>query len=342
MFRGIIYQQVFGTAMGSPVSVVVANLVMEYVEEKALSSFPQKVRFWKRYVDDVCCSLPKGAVPPFLLHLNSIQPSIQFTCEMENDHHLPFLDIFLKHNLDGSISTSVYRKPTHTDQYLDFSSHHPLSHKAAVVKTLFTRSQALTSCAVGMREEQLKILKVLKLNHYPGSFVNGVYRRSPCVPSQDRQEVKKSIVLPYIHGLSEAIRRAFSITDVRVSFQPYSTLRQLLVHVKDPTPTHQLSDVVYSIPCKSCPDVYIGQTSRSLKTRIDEHKTAVKHAKCDVSAVAEHVWMKKHDVDFQSVSVLAHECNLHKRLLLESWFIRKSSTYNREMGSLVPTYNCLF
>ena len=38
-YQGVFYKQVFGTAMGSPVSVVVANLVMEDIESQALSSF---------------------------------------------------------------------------------------------------------------------------------------------------------------------------------------------------------------------------------------------------------------------------------------------------------------
>ena len=46
-FRGKVYQQVHGTAMGFPVSVVVANLVMEDVEERALDSFHSPPRFWK-------------------------------------------------------------------------------------------------------------------------------------------------------------------------------------------------------------------------------------------------------------------------------------------------------
>ena len=46
-FRGRIYQQVHGTAMGSPVSVVVANLVMEDIEQKALSTFHTPPRFWR-------------------------------------------------------------------------------------------------------------------------------------------------------------------------------------------------------------------------------------------------------------------------------------------------------
>ena len=44
-FRGRFYQQVFGTAMGSPVSVVVANLVMEDIEQQAISTFPRPPKF---------------------------------------------------------------------------------------------------------------------------------------------------------------------------------------------------------------------------------------------------------------------------------------------------------
>ena len=42
-FQGLFYEQVEGAAMGSPVSPIVANLYMEYLEQKALStaSHPQ-------------------------------------------------------------------------------------------------------------------------------------------------------------------------------------------------------------------------------------------------------------------------------------------------------------
>ena len=61
-FRGIVYQQIYGTAMGSPVSVVVTNLVMEDVDEGALSRFRSPLRFWKRYVDDVFTAVPRHFV----------------------------------------------------------------------------------------------------------------------------------------------------------------------------------------------------------------------------------------------------------------------------------------
>ena len=124
-----------------------------------------------------------------------------------------------------------------------------------------------------------------------------------------------------ISGFSEAVIQMFATIKVRVLFRPHNMLRRQLVRVKDPTPTLHTSNVVYSIPCKTCSSVYIGQTGRLLKTRVDEHKTAVKYARTEESVVAEHVWVHNHQVDFQSVSILARESNLHRRLALESWFI---------------------
>ena len=105
-YRGEVYQQVYGTAMGSPVSVTVANLVMEDVEQRALNACAFPPAFWKRYVDDTFTVLPKGQVQQFHAHLNSIEPTIKFTVEMEQEGSLPFLDTSVIRNCDGSLTTS--------------------------------------------------------------------------------------------------------------------------------------------------------------------------------------------------------------------------------------------
>ena len=53
---------------------------------------------------------------------------------------LSYIDVLISHNPERSINTTVYRKPTHTNMYLDLSFHHPLAHKIAIVQTLHTRS----------------------------------------------------------------------------------------------------------------------------------------------------------------------------------------------------------
>ena len=78
-------------------------------------------------------------------HLNSIEPSIQFTVERETDGKLLFLDTCVQRTIDGKLETVVYLKPTHADKYLSFNSHHPRRHKASVVTTLFQRAENLAS-----------------------------------------------------------------------------------------------------------------------------------------------------------------------------------------------------
>ena len=63
--------------------------------------------------------------------------------EEENNRELAFLDIFLKRN-SGKISVLVYNKPTHTDQYLHYSSHHQTSCKGSVVSSLVNRAYSLS------------------------------------------------------------------------------------------------------------------------------------------------------------------------------------------------------
>ena len=88
-----------------------------------------------------------------LAHTNSIDQNIQFTFEREQGYVIPFLDVMILHNDDGSLSTKVYRKPTHTDQYLQFSSHHHTAHKR-VVSTLLKRVASHCSMNSLIREER--------------------------------------------------------------------------------------------------------------------------------------------------------------------------------------------
>ena len=160
-----------GTAMGSPVLVTVANLVMEDVEERALTTAGAFPKFWKRYVDDTCMALPADQCKAFHAHVNSVKQCIQFTLERESDGKLLFLDLLLERRLDGSIFMSMFWKSPHTDRYLDFDSHHPLTHKTAVVHTLQYRARMLSSSVKARRDEESHLMDVLVRNGYPKNLV---------------------------------------------------------------------------------------------------------------------------------------------------------------------------
>ena len=130
----------------SRVSAVIANLYMEAFEEQAIESAPYKPKIRKpRYFDDTFTILDCGNVDRFLHHLNSQQPTIRFTMETEKESKIAFLDRSVSREPDGRLTTSVYRKPTHTDQYLAYDSHHPQSVKRGIVKCLYDRAKRLVT-----------------------------------------------------------------------------------------------------------------------------------------------------------------------------------------------------
>ena len=107
----------FGTPM-APLSPIIANMLMEDLEQRALTIFPNPPSIWVRYVDDVYAIMETEHIESFHQYLNTINSSIQFTKGIEASGSLAFLDVFLHREADGSFSTNVYRKPTHTGRYL--------------------------------------------------------------------------------------------------------------------------------------------------------------------------------------------------------------------------------
>ena len=73
-FQGKFYEQVEGTAMGSPLSPIVANIYMENFEVEAIRSAPNPPQFWKRYVDVTFTILQSSKKEEFLEYLTSIGP----------------------------------------------------------------------------------------------------------------------------------------------------------------------------------------------------------------------------------------------------------------------------
>jgi len=141
-YQGEFYEQTSGVAIGSPLSPIVVNLFMENFEKRALDSYPLKPTRWKRFIDDtnVLWLHGKEKLDKFFQHLNNISNDIKFTMELEENNSIPFLDVLINRKQDGSLGHTIYRKNTHTYNYLHSNSHHHPNQKLGVLKTLATRA----------------------------------------------------------------------------------------------------------------------------------------------------------------------------------------------------------
>ncbi|XP_072041861.1 uncharacterized protein [Amphiura filiformis] len=205
-FRGNIYRQKFGAAMGSPVSAIVANLYMEWLEQQAIATAPLDCapKYWRRYVDDVLEVIRKDTTEKLTDHLNKVDETgnIKFTYEEEKDCSIPFLDTLVVRKQDGSIKLLIYRKKTHTDQYLNFDSQHPLHQKLGVIRTLFDRMDSIVTEEEDKKEEEKKIRTALQNCGY-GAIQGGQWT----VLSSKCQQVRSRVTVQ---------RRALMITRQRV------------------------------------------------------------------------------------------------------------------------------
>ena len=168
-FNKKFYKQLQGAAMGSPVSPVIANIYMEHIESLAIPTLPTSIKWWFRYVDDDNSATREDQVNKLKEHLNSIDPHIKFTIELPGTDGLPFLDTLTKPT-PNSIESTVYRKPTHTDRYLDYNSNHPISAKICVIHTLIHRAKQVCSTPEFLAKEMDHLHKFLQDNHYPAQF----------------------------------------------------------------------------------------------------------------------------------------------------------------------------
>ena len=80
-YNGKHYKQIHGTAMGSPFSVVVLEVVMQDIEEQALETYSETLPLWLRYVDDAITTVHENKIDEFQEHLNKQNTNTQFTKE---------------------------------------------------------------------------------------------------------------------------------------------------------------------------------------------------------------------------------------------------------------------
>ena len=142
-------------------------------------------------------------------------------------------------NNDGSLQTKVYRKPTHTNQYLKWDSHHAISNKYSVISSLLHRAKNICSSQELLEQEQKQIQDALILCRYPMWAINRMKTKTSAPRNNrnnnqgSRPTCKSSITVPYNEGLSEAFKNLCKRYGIEVHFKSGKTIKDELVAPKD-------------------------------------------------------------------------------------------------------------
>jgi hypothetical protein len=253
--EGQFYNQEDGMAMGSSLSPIFADIFMEDFEERTLLSAPYKPRLWLRYVDDTFVIWPhdQPKLDSWLESLNNISPSIRLTMEKEINNKLPFLDVCVE-RIGNTLSTSVFRKSTHTGQYLNFNSNHPKHVKIGIAKCLFSRAGKICSTHDAKLIEFDRINKDLRDSGFPEPIIKKAIKDFQNKPDKPNANADKpsltTIVIPYVPSTSEKIRRIARQYNIRTAFKTNNTLRSHLTKTKPKRDYQETKNCIYSIRCQ--------------------------------------------------------------------------------------------
>ncbi len=257
------------------------------------------------------------------------------------------MDVTLTRKEDGTLSRNVFRKPTHTDRYLDWNSHHHRSQKIAVIDSFTMR--ALKICDESSLSQELRrIENCLVKNGYPRRVIlqriEYLQSRPPriAIPEQiggSLFEERKWCAIPYIGQVTYQIAGIIrTYLEKDLGYYTGIKLSTMLCNFKDKSPS--VPSGIYKIFC-NCNAVYIGE-SNNINRRKKDHDGDLKYKRIDRSAIAEHEDNHpSHKVITDSIVLLHFEKRHFQRKFKESIFIQKypknmNRSTGHDIGSWLP------
>ena len=258
------------------------------------------IRLFIRYINDILVMIKEDKVNEVLQSFNSFDKNLKFTVDSFEDGIVHFLDILVHSNGD----TDVYSKPTNTGQYTHFDSYTPWGYKISWARALFNRASRICSNHTLFQKQKLRIKKILSWNGFPSyirnklikQFEDSAERKKNIQRQQQQQQEQQqeqrsemtsteepvSLILkiPYIGATGEKLvktlkRKIQSNLKQKIDIRVIYTTNKLskFCGVKDNIPEEQQNNVIYSMKCPGCGELYVGKTSCCFGKRMDEHGT---------------------------------------------------------------------
>lgn len=324
LFEGAYYRQKNGIFMGNSLGSILVQIVTDHIIDDIQSKLKVKrlpsPAIWCVYVDDHLLICRHDLIDTILELLNSFDPHIQFTKELEVNNSLNYLDLTVTRQ-NGSITTNWFSKAIASNRILNFHSAHPKQMIHNVARS-FTRKLFEYSDRQFYDENVHKINSILTKNGFPpnviSQIIHSVTNESPQRSNNnDREKTCTHFCsLSYIPGVTESLSRQINYftPHVTVARRPDLKNNRFFSKQKQKLPKDMTSNCVYRIDCLDCENIYVGETTKLIKSRIYQHNNSVAPQNIiqPKTALAAHANDTQHQFDFKNIKILDRKNNLAK------------------------------
>jgi hypothetical protein len=339
LFNGQHKRQTQGIAMGNCCAPPLAIIYMDMVEKQILLTCPY-ITTWIRYIDDIFFIISDTS-DKLLEEANTVNPFIKFTLEKAVNGSLPFLDSLVHLNGD-KFAFELYTKPTHSGTCLTYDSHVPMQRKTCLIISENIRANRIGSTEYKYSSVN-KVNERLSNNGYPKSLIQKTCKLIKTDP-REKKEYANFICVPFIsqsqrNQIIKTAHRTGMHEKIRIIFKTERSLAwQFRAKPEQPKcPTNCLSCstaakpnccftkcAIYKITCCICNLVYIGQTGRTMRSRIHEHIKSDKshvflhmrgHATGDITQFQWRV-ITTHPYETTRLAIEAQHINKNQHLLI--------------------------
>ena len=179
IFISLLYKQIDGVAVGSPLRPSLANAFLSYHEKNWLNNCPQgfKPVFYRRYVDDIFILFKSNDhLKYFQDFLNSCHSNMSFSMETEKENKLSFQDVEIIRD-QGKFTTTIDQKSTFSGVYSNFESFLPSIYKFGMVYNLVYRCFRICSNWTQFHTELTFLKGIFQKNGNPGHVIENVFKK---------------------------------------------------------------------------------------------------------------------------------------------------------------------
>lgn len=262
-WKGEFYKQVNSLAMGSPLSPILANIIMTSILEASVPRLITPPKVLCAYVDDTFCIIKSNLIEKFREILNEFHPKIRFTVERQNNNSIIFLDLkIIKDN--KKLLTCWNRRDWASKRLLNFFSSHKKSTIVNTAKAYIKNALLLSSEEFFQKNKEI-LIDTLESNCFPTTMIISMMQECYTLMKPISKQIKdtnhKYGTITFIEGFSNNVARFLSSIQprVRISCIPDRSVNHFST-IKDITEPGLKTNMVIEITCDCNKQVIVRHT----------------------------------------------------------------------------------